>query len=104
MKHGLLLVQFRVVIEQSKIIKGGEFMKYPKGIHKYRIDGEEVLAEYIGRQKGFECIICGKGHNAYTFNIFHDDNLADIAQKDFQDYETWGFGKEHLEEAVQLIE
>ena len=79
-------------------------MKYPTGIHRYVIQGDEVLAEYIGRQKGFECIICGKGHNAYTFNIFHDDNLADIVQKDFQDYETWGFGKEHLEEAVQLIE
>ena len=42
-------------------------MKFPNGIHKYLIQGDVVLADYIGRQKGFECCVCGKGCNAYTF-------------------------------------
>lgn len=79
--------------------------KYPTGIHKYEIDGEKVYAEYIGRQKGFECCICGKGCNAYTFNIFHADNLEDIQTAiNHMDYETWGFGANHIDEAVNLIE
>lgn len=76
-------------------------MKYPTGVHKYRIEGEEVLAEYMGRQKGFECCVCGKGCNAFTFNVFHADTIEDIND---QDYETWGYGPSHINEAVQLIE
>lgn len=81
-------------------------MKYPKGIHKYRIEGEEVFAEYIGRQEGFECCVCGKGCNAYTFNIIHAKSpmAALKAYVEYQDYETWGYGQNHIEEAVQLID
>ena len=59
----------------------------------YRLNdrGEIFTAQYIGRQKGFECIVCGKGGNAYTFNIWHSE----------MDYETWGFGKEHLPEIIE---
>lgn len=76
-------------------------MKYPTGIAKYRIEGNEYLAQYIGRQKGFECCVCGKGCNAYTFNIFHAD---DITKVDPYDYETWGYGPTHIEDAVELVE
>lgn len=56
--------------------------------HWYRLkDREDIcVGQYIGRQKGFECCVCGKGSNAYTFNIWNSET----------DYETWGYGKEHL--------
>lgn len=47
------------------------------------------IGQYMGKQEGFECCVCGKGHNAYTFNIWY-------AAGDFN-YETWGYGKEHLD-------
>ena len=73
------------------------------GVNKYEIQGETVYAEYMGRQNGFECCVCGKGCNAYTFNILHGDNYED-AIKNYQrdDYETWGFGADHLEENVKF--
>lgn len=49
-------------------------------------DGKHYIGQYVGRQKGFECCICGKGCNAYTFNIWNSET----------DYETWGYGSEHL--------
>lgn len=76
-------------------------MKYPSGIRKYRIEGQEVIAAYIGKQKGFECCICGKGCNAYTFNIYHTDDINNVNE---QDYETWGYGPSHITEAVELID
>lgn len=54
--------------------------------YKFNDRGEEHIGYYCGRQKGFECCVCGKGVNAYTFNIWNSPN----------DYETWGYGKEHL--------
>ena len=80
---------------------------YPYGIAKYRIEGQIVLAEYIGRQEGFECCICGKGCNAFTFNVFHADSIEDIYSEpgySDQDYETWGYGPTHIEEAVEVVE
>lgn len=71
--------------------------KFLEGVHKYSIDGETVYAEYMGRQKGFECCVCGKGCNAYTFNILHGDTAKE-AIKNYErgDYETWGYGEDHL--------
>lgn len=56
--------------------------------HWYRFKDREntYVGQYIGRQKGFECCVCHKGSNAYTFNIWNSET----------DYETWGYGKEHL--------
>lgn len=78
---------------------------FPKGVHKYVIDGETVYAEYMGRQKGFECCVCGKGCNAFTFNVLHGTTYNE-AVKNYgnDDYETWGFGREHIEDSVNLIE
>lgn len=72
--------------------------KYMDGIHKYLINGEAMYAQYMGRQKGFECCVCGKGCNAYTFNILHG-NTAEEAIMNYEngDYETWGFGEDHLD-------
>lgn len=79
-------------------------MKYPTGIHRYKIDGTEYFAEYTGRQKGFECCVCGKGCNAFTFNIYHADTLEELPFAiNAMDYETWGYGADHLEQAVELI-
>ena len=54
--------------------------------YKFNDRGEEYIGQYIGKQKGFECCVCGKRCNAYTFNIWHNDTS----------YETWEYGKEHL--------
>ena len=55
------------------------------GVNKYEIQGETVYAEYIGRQKGFECCVCGKGCNAYTFNILHGVIGPGPAKDPFED-------------------
>lgn len=60
--------------------------------YKFReADGCEHIGQYIGRQQEFECCVCGKGHKAYTFNIWYNKDGG---------YETWGYGKEHLPEIV----
>ena len=71
---------------------------FPKGVITVVIGGEKRLAEYIGRQEGFECSECGKGGNCYTFNLFES-----IDKYNDGDYETVGYGRDHLS-AVQLIE
>jgi hypothetical protein len=72
---------------------------FPKGIIRIEVDGQEYDAEYMGRQSGFECMVCGKGENCHTFNILHStvDNYYNKS-----DYETWGFGRDHLDH-VKLI-
>lgn len=62
--------------------------------HWYRFmepDNNIYIGQYVGRQKGFECCVCGKGCNAYTFNIWNSET----------DYETWGYGKEHLPKILE---
>lgn len=78
---------------------------FPRGVHKYIIEGKEYYAEYIGRQQGFECCVCGNGCNAFTFNILHGETYTEaINNYNNYDYETWGYGRQHIEEAVQLKE
>lgn len=63
--------------------------------YKFReADGAEHKAQYIGRQAGFECCVCGKGCNAKTFNVWYNKN----------DYETWGFGNDHLPQIIEELE
>lgn len=54
--------------------------------YKFNDGGDIHIGYFVGRQNGFECCVCGKGCNAYTFNIWYSSH----------DYETWGYGKEHL--------
>lgn len=70
---------------------------FPKGIIRIKVDGKEHLAEYMGRQKGFECSVCGQGGNCFTFNIFDS-----VEQYENMQYETWGFGRDHLNH-VELV-
>lgn len=67
-------------------------MKLIEG-HWYRFSdrGGTHIGYYVGRQHGFECCVCGKGQKAYTFNIWHS----------FSDYETWGYGREHLPTIIE---
>ncbi len=54
---------------------------------------------YMGCQKDFECCICGKGHNVKTFNILHGDTIQEgLKNIDNDNYETFGYGNEHLPE------
>lgn len=59
--------------------------------YKFNDRGDVYIGYYLGRQKGFECCVCNKGTNAYTFNIWNSST----------DYETWGYGKEHLPEIIE---
>lgn len=59
--------------------------------YKFNDRGETHIGYFLGRQKGFECCVCGKGGNAYTFNIWNS-NI---------DYETWEYGKEHLPQIIE---
>lgn len=76
--------------------------KFPKGVFEAYItykDGQtsKEFVEYMGRQEGFECSICQKGNNAYTFNILHGKTKEDAVENyKIGDYETIGFGAEHL--------
>ena len=53
--------------------------------------GEVHIGQFLGRCEGFECCVCGKGENAYCFNIWYCK----------EDYETWGYGKEHMPEILE---
>lgn len=59
--------------------------------YKFKDRGEIHVGQFTGRQRGFECCVCGMGNNAFTFNLWHDDS----------DYETWGYGPEHLPEIIE---
>ena len=79
--------------------------KFPTGVAPYRIDGEKVWAEYVGRERGFECCVCRKGSNAYCFNILHGRTKKEaLAAYKRGDYETWGFGPDHLTGHVEVLE
>ena len=62
--------------------------------HWYRFNDRGVLhvGQYTGRQKEWECIVCGFGHNCRTFDLHHDKTGANA--------ETWGFGAAHFPEIV----
>jgi hypothetical protein len=45
---------------------------FPKGIITVEINGTRHLAEYMGRQNDFECVVCRKDGNCFTFNLFKD--------------------------------
>lgn len=62
--------------------------------YKFDDRGDIYIGQYIGRQKGFECTVCGKGSNAFTFNIWYDE----------KSYETLGFGKEHMPTIIECID
>lgn len=71
---------------------------FPEGIITVEIDGIRYLAQFMGRQKGFECMVCGKGGNCFTFNLFDDPESYAKGS-----YETWGFGANHLDH-VKVID
>ena len=54
--------------------------------YRFNDRGSIYTGQYTGTDQGFECCVCGKGCKAHTFNIWHSST----------DYETWGFGKNHL--------
>lgn len=64
--------------------------------YKFNDRGEIHVGYYLGRSNGFGCCVCGKGTNAYIFNVWY-------AKEDFSimNYETWGYGKEHLPEIIE---
>ena len=71
-------------------------MKLIKGhFYKTRRPGCDIeVCEYIGRVEGYECQVCGGGHNAYCFNLYHRKSWG-------LDYETYCYGKEHLPEIIE---
>ena len=63
----------------------------------YRIKdhtGAEHIAQYYGREEGFECCVCGYGRQCYAFNFWHNKD---------GDYETLAFGKEHLPTILEKV-
>lgn len=62
-------------------------------VYLIKVDGIEYKAIYEGRQEDFECMICGKGHNARTFNIWHNEDS----------YETFSFGDNHMPEIIKVL-
>lgn len=60
--------------------------------YKFNDGNGEVIGQYLGREDGFECCVCGKGCKAHTFNIWYDKNGG---------YETWGFGPNHMPKIIE---
>ena len=65
--------------------------------YKFNFKGYDFIAEYMGREKNYECMLCYKGCNAYCFNAFN-------TLKEYKNgkYETLSFGKEHLPELTEI--
>ena len=60
--------------------------------HFYRFNdrGEEHIGQYIGTDNhGWECCVCGKGCKAKIFNVWYASNGG-------ADYESWGYGPNHM--------
>lgn len=81
-------------------------MKFKLG-NCYRLrdaHGTEYTGVYMGRQEGWDCCICYRGNNAYTFNVYgYKDDSLETVKYNMQEgiYETWGYGKEHLPEIIK---
>lgn len=67
--------------------------KYEWYVIKDCLDNEMHIAQYLGRTQEFECCVCGKGHNAFGFNVYYDED----------GYETWCYGKEHLPQIIKKL-
>ena len=65
--------------------------KYNWYIIKDGLDNKMHIAQYMGREKGYECCVCNKGSNAHGFNIFYDED----------GWETWCYGNEHMPEIIK---
>lgn len=73
-------------------------MNLPDGIFEI-IDheGNRQFVEYIGRQQGFHCVVCGRGERCFTFNIFSGETIEQAAEaRECCKYETWGYGASHV--------
>ena len=57
------------------------------------LDNKAHIAQYYGREQGFECMICEHGRNAYCFNIYYDEDQ----------YQTWNYGKEHMPKIIKNL-
>lgn len=62
--------------------------------YKFNDQGEIHIGYFLGRQSGFECCVCGKGGNAYTFNIWNSN----------VDYETWDMEKNTYHRLLKISE
>lgn len=81
-------------------------MKNLKKDYIYKINdrGNIYYAIYIGRQEGAECIVCDKGHNAYSFNIIgYKNNTLESSIEEFEKgyWETFSYGKEHFPSIIE---
>lgn len=65
--------------------------KYNWYIVKDTMDNTLMIVQYYGREEHFECCVCGKGHNAYCFNRYYDQDA----------YETFSYGKEHMPKIIK---
>ena len=67
--------------------------------YKMYYKGEEFTCQYMGREKNFECLVCGKGCNAHCFNVFNTKEEYNMSM-----YETFSFGQEHLPKLIEIQE
>lgn len=67
--------------------------KYNWYVIKDCLDNKEHIAQYYGREEGYECCVCNHGNNAYCFNIYYGEDQ----------YETWAYGKEHLPQIIKEL-
>ena len=65
--------------------------------YEFEFKGYKLKGQFMGREKNFECLVCGKGCNAYCFNVF---NTKEELEQNI--YETFSFGKEHLPKLKEI--
>ena len=90
-------------VKQEVEVKKQKKQKNPifqKGILKVYVPqwNQHLVVEYMGRDQDFSCVICGEGGSStYVFNVLHGDTIEEAVQNyENGDYETYGFGREHL--------
>jgi len=68
----------------------------------------DFIGIFMGKEEGFDCIICDHGSNCPGFNVYQGD-LEHPTKKDVEDYigtghyETFTFGWEHMPDIVEEI-
>jgi hypothetical protein len=89
-----------IIEKQRKTPDGKEekdMMKMKVGNwYKFKEQGETKthIGQYVGKEDGFECCVCGKGCKARCFNVWYDEEGG---------YETWGYGAEHMPDVLEEV-
>ena len=73
--------------------------RYPSCVARYRLNGQEVLAQFTGKEKKNE-------HDMFMFRVFGTNDISTVNQNPaiLNDYDIRGYGDTRVDSMVELIQ